>query len=138
MAPTISAFKAAGADLLWGRVVYPCDHEFGYILDHTLDRTGDERWFCPKCVVADGGAGGKCLACLQPWDANATESCPHCDAFFIGSGLLEERKANLEATGLELAKDSIGYAVTRSRELQRREARKERLQALAATDKEDS
>ncbi|KAK8087996.1 hypothetical protein PG997_002957 [Apiospora hydei] len=132
---SISAFKAAGTDLLVGRVVYPCDHEFGYVLDHTLDRSkGDgDRWVCPKCAT-----DGKCLVCLQPWDANTSASCPNCDAFFFGSGLLGERVAKLEEAGVKVANDSIGYVVSRSRELQRREARKERLLALAANAKKDS
>lgn len=148
MASTISAFKAAGCDVLVGRVAYACGHEFGYIRDRTLDRTEDGRWDCPKCPVQGEGeaegerkgktaTGGKCLVCLQPWDANATESCPHCDAFF-GSGLLEARVADLEAKGLTWARDSVGHVVSRSMQLKWKETRKERLLALSEAAKSDA
>ncbi|KAK8035931.1 hypothetical protein PG991_002004 [Apiospora marii] len=132
MASTISAFKAAGCDVLVGHVAYPCDHEFGYVRDYTLDRTDDGRWDCPKCPVQ-----GEERQRQEPWDANATASCPHCDSFFC-SGLLEERVAAIEAKGLKWARDSVGHVVSRSMQLKWKETRKERLLALSAAAKSET
>ncbi|KAK6863921.1 hypothetical protein PG990_006639 [Apiospora arundinis] len=129
LSSSISAFKATGSDLLVGSVDYAtCDHEFAYISDHTLPRTGEAR-VCPQCTEG----GGKCAICSEPWDANATESCPHCDMFFA-SELLEERVAKLKAEGLKVAQDSIGLVVARRVELERKAKRKERLLALKKSD----
>ncbi|KAK7969070.1 hypothetical protein PG996_002490 [Apiospora saccharicola] len=145
----ISAFKAADCDVLVGHVAYPsCGHEFGYVRDRTLDRTDDERWdCCPRCVlvtvneqgvVVEEKAVGKCLVCLQPWNAAdaaaASACCPRCDSFF-DAGLLEERVAAIEARGLKWARDSILYVVSRSMQLKWKETRRERWLALAAAAK---
>ncbi|KAK6841354.1 hypothetical protein PG987_002214 [Apiospora arundinis] len=113
LSSSISAFKATGSDLLVGSVDYAtCDHEFAYISDHTLPRTGEAR-VCPQCTEE--------------------ESCPHCDMFFA-SELLEERVAKLKAEGLKVAQDSIGLVVARRVELERKAKRKERLLALKKSD----
>ncbi|KAK8095805.1 uncharacterized protein PG998_002436 [Apiospora kogelbergensis] len=128
----VSAFHAAGADLLAGCVDFgSCGHIFSYISGHTLPRTSEGR-ACPRCED-----DGKCVICLKPWDAKATESCPHCDMCFAHH-LLEERIAKIEAGGLIVARDSLLFVVRRRMELERKEQRKERLLALKTSEDDDN
>ncbi|KAF3022603.1 hypothetical protein E8E14_013691 [Neopestalotiopsis sp. 37M] len=100
----ISAFKAAGCDLLVGEIKYDeCGHCFYSMLDYSLWRVGDrsaaKHPACPKCAV-----NGKCLVCLQPWDDCSSNICAKCDTFFE-AGLLYKRVEKMHALGLSIRDD---------------------------------
>ncbi|KAI4596399.1 hypothetical protein KJ359_005529 [Pestalotiopsis sp. 9143b] len=120
----ISAFKAAGCDLLVGEINYDCGHCFHTMLDYSLMRTGDrssESHQCPKCAQEDG----TCLVCLQPWNASVSDACPSCDAFFETSVLLG-RIERLDAMGVSMRDDRpLFFNSVRNREMQLRERRRQ-------------
>jgi hypothetical protein len=108
MASTAAQITGHKADLFLGTCIYqPCQHEFAWILDYPISRTGHRALAaheCPKCAE-----NPTCAVCLERFDANDKDACSSCEQFF-NAQLLGERKEKLEGINLKLTEEkSIVY-----------------------------
>ncbi|RYP50509.1 hypothetical protein DL768_004014 [Monosporascus sp. mg162] len=112
------------ADLLIGTVYHPCRHVFKWLLDYklpspALTTTREAADDCPLC--SEGSSA--CRVCHHVYDGLLSRSCPSCDCYFRES-LLRERRAALEAHGVQVAELNapmlMRYRVEEQKRAQRR------------------